>query len=228
MMIYNSNLKNNIEFVKLFLMPFINSKDQDRVSTFENMYIDGLVFLNANLNNKELFEYASKEDKYLDNINQLHSFIYKMLSIALIDTSYKKYYPEETINAKNDKILKMNDFEESIKMTLTKLDNSLMCRWRGRGDCYTQSFFKNADYNIFDEIKTVLINILVVLFESRDMNSDYAAEGTIEQIGYLYFAFCQKCGKFFYKKREDQVFCSKKCKNAAASQKYRDKSKSSD
>lgn len=227
-MIYNQ--KQCIDFVRLYLLPFMNSTDAERVEAFESLYLKGVADLNEKW--KQLF-YDNKKENYLDRerkkkdyltrINHIYSFFYKMLSIALVDNAFEKYYPEKLSNLIS--FDDMTDFEKSLKEGIEIAVKSSAYQWRGRGSCYTLPFLSN-EHPVFDEVKSVTISILMDLFktDAYDIDPDDGKLSTYSfAIGYTFFAVCPKCGKFFYKKRKDQVYCSDKCRSADGTSRFRKK-----
>ena len=212
-----------IEFVKLHLLPFINSKESERVEAFEDLYLKGIGFVSRwkqVFEDQNFLDQERKKKDYLIKINQLHSFFYKMLSIALIDDAFEKYYPEKLKDL--DSFDDMTDFEKSLKESVEIAIKSSAYQWRGKGSCYTLPFL-SSEHPVFDEVKSVTISILLDLFKSEvyDIEPDEKTFNYSFAIGYTFFAVCPKCGKFFYRKRKDQVYCSDKCRIADGVSRFR-------
>ena len=203
------NQQKNIDFVRLYLVDFINSKtDEERLSNLKNIVYKG----RESFTNYIRDSVVGKLIIVLDNkyAEHLQSIILKMLRIALIDGEFKKLYPE----VDNDSI-EETELEKYICELFETEKPKDFIRWRGKKETYVvpDSF---TSINIQKEFEYEIIKKLFDLFESDE---------TAEAIGYQYFSFCPKCGKFFYKKRKDQVYCSERCRNNDKSMRYREKKK---
>lgn len=198
--------KRFIDFVRLYLVDFINAESEnEQCSLFDRKVIYGIRFLTTNIT-----------DYYLDMLNpestntigHIHSILLKMLRIALIDGEFKKLYPEA-----NNRSLVETELEKYISELFRKEENKDCFKWRGKGETYIlPNFFTQQD--VYSECEYLIIRALYTLFESQ--YGDNA-------IGYQYFSFCPKCGKFFYKKRKDQVYCSERCRSTDGTRRFRKK-----
>lgn len=197
-----------IDFVRAYLVDFVNAEsDEDKYQAFNNIVEKGIEFLT----NKKS-EFSEKINPKTDKtaIAHTHNIIVKILKIALIDGEFKKLYPE----ADNGE-LKETELEKYIHDLYSGQNHSEFFRWRGKGESFKfLDWFK--DESVFTKCEyIIIINVLFELFKSVYTNE-------IEnEIGYQYFSFCPKCGKFFYKKRKDQVYCSDKCRSADGTRRFR-------
>lgn len=214
-MIENNN-DNLIEFVRKFLVDFVNAEsEEEKYNHFREITESGLSCLTkGRLSISGAFESLPNEYDYedyrydFDEINRIHSIILKMLRIALIDDEFKKLYPEA-----NKKTIEETDLEEYIRDLFVNGEHTETFRWRGKGKTYILPERVEKDY-IYDELEYIIIKTLFDLFESDDL---------ADAIGYQYFSFCPKCGKFFYKKRKDQVYCSESCRSTDGTRRFRKK-----
>lgn len=215
------NNDKSIEFVKRFLIPFVNAKsDKEKLESFENIAKDGITFLMDRPKLKIVIADNANLKLVSEKINQTHEIILKMLRIALVDGEFEKLYPEK-INNYNADYWELTDLEKYIVETLEENYKEFIQYWRGKG--LTFPMFQNHKIgNIYSFIEEKLIRLLILLFESSGtITKDKNEPDTYTAIGYKYFAICPKCGKFFYKKRKDMIFDSEKCSNAEHQKRHR-------
>ena len=218
------NENKSIEFVKRFLIPFVNAKsDKEKLESFENIAKDGIAFLMDRPKLKIVIADNANLKLVSEKIKQTHEIILKMLRIALIDGEFAKLYPEYTCNKSMDLFEKYTDLEIYLKNTLIQdYYNKSILIWRDKG--LRTRLLKDLDYKeLYQTIESIIIDLLVENFQSEfDFSDD---DKTIDAIGYKYFAICPKCGKFFYKKRKDMIFDSEKCRLAQSQKRFRIKNK---
>lgn len=197
------NQQQYIDFVRLYLVDFINSKtDEERLSNFDKAINEGLIFLSSGISGRSFKEGMLPSNCEVEEIRHIQSIVLKMLRIALIDDEFKKLYPE----VDNDSIDETG-LEKYIHDLFIRYKFPESYRWRGRGKNYVSNLSVTSSY-IIKSSEHMIVSILFNLFESNE---------TAEASGYQYFSFCPKCGKFFYKKRKDQVYCSERCRAAESS-----------
>lgn len=202
----------SIEFVKTYLVDFVNAEsDEDRYQTFNNIIEKGIEFLT---NKKPVFSEKINPKTDKKAIAHIQNIILKILRIALIDGEFKKLYPEA-----DNGDLKETELEKYIHDLYSGQNHSEFFRWRGKGESFKYlDWFK--DESVFTKCEyIIIINVLLELFKSDDWY--FIEYGN----GYEYFSFCPKCGKFFYKQRKDQVYCSERCRKNDKSMRYRKKLK---
>ena len=205
-----------IDFVRLYLVDFINAESDDSlIGSFERIAFNGIKFLTDGrldysfTEKKDLINPDSDSD--LNTIEYIQSILLKMLRIALIDDEFKKLYPE----VKNI-TLDQTELEKYLHDLFAKEGHTDFYRWRGKGQTYIlPRFFTGEDF--YSECEYMIITVFYELFESQS----FFEHGTVDAIGYQYFSFCPKCGKFFYKKRKDQVYCSEICRNNSSQDRHR-------
>lgn len=250
--------KQQIEFIKTFLIPFYNSKDDnERVNIFNSMFKNMSLLADFDEETRkylaiELSESISIKDNHKKQVKEVFELIYEMLNIAFSENYIKK--PNKLINELDD--CKFSKLEKRIK-ELIEFDNvNKSYFWRGIGLCC--DFTEKAEIDtlpIYDIAECYIVRLLFELFKSdveeikefdlnkkEDLEKFNSYEKNLEEnqilirnecfilvitkgIGFKFFNICPKCGKFFYKKRKDQVFCSEKCREAEHQKRYRIKNK---
>lgn len=230
------NEKQQIEFIKTYLIPFVNAKtDDEKKKYFDDIVKNGIWHLFDETN--VIFYSENDKKRCLDSLTydseivyRIHETVRKMIRIALIDGEFKKIYSEERT------LPLPSDLEKIINESLKYTNISTRLFWRGKGyNCGFSDFFleiktKNRLYKDFiKEVEAKIIKVLVDFFQSGYIAAlTRTPQGDIESIpriyngiGYQYFNICPKCEKFFYKKRKDQVYCSEKCSNAERQNRHR-------
>lgn len=219
------NNDKSIEFVKRFLIPFVNAKsDKEKLESFENIAREGISFLldkpNLTIAN------SIKLDLNIEKVNQIYETITKMLRIALIHGEYHRLYPDTKEFDDIKEFEKPNDLELRIKKALKHSIDTYCYLWRGLGLNLATYTNINLDKDFHLDIESIIIELIFDIFESRLLIKDdkngikQAKFAFTAAIGYQYFAICPKCGKFFYKKRKDMIFDSEKCRAIVLQKRY--------
>ena len=222
------NNDKSIEFVKRFLIPFVNAKtDKEKLESFREIVKNGIGFLR---NKDYMLDESVTQKLDIEQINIIHTRILKMLRIALVNGEFDRLYPEIKDLEIPEEFYKLNDLELYINKSICYLYQKTFYLWRGRG-----LNFNTTDAAIFSDvyigIEAVIIQLIINLFECElvrnksDKSKNKVLNEVVYAIGYQYFAICPKCGKFFYKKRKDMVFDSEKCRLAESQKRFRVRNK---
>ncbi len=161
--------KQQIEFIKTFLIPFYNSKDDnERVNIFNSMFKNMSLLADFDEETRkylaiELSESISIKDNHKKQVKEVFELIYEMLNIAFSGNYIKK--PNKLINELDD--CKFSKLEKRIK-ELIEFDNvNKSYFWRGIGLCC--DFTEKAEIDtlpIYDIAECYIVRLLFELFKS--------------------------------------------------------------
>lgn len=196
------------KWVCKYVLPFVNAaSDAESLRVFCLAYAElRLNFRAENTrpeNIEKLVQSISaklKEESSMTELKTLREFLDELLCVCLT--------PTQVMSRSEDEARKIEDWIEAVLTT-----SMLRAEWRGFGNCIVLSYPTKLGCLAAYEYSAV--KSITTCFSSLICDNIREISPWIEKIG-----VCPNCNVFFEKKRKDQEYCSKRCRDNTQMRQY--------